>query len=98
MPCFGHKSATDPNANEPHAHPVKDICPPGTGGDIQGNGDMSSFGGFDVGDGGSGVGMLGGYPKGWDPSKPNNGMPPTALQQWEKEVEEAQKKAWGGKQ
>lgn len=96
LPCFGRKPATDPYSTEPHAKPRKDICPPGTGGEVKGNGDMPCFGDFGISDGGSGMGMEGPYPKGYDPTKPNNGLPPTPLQIWEKNVEEAQRRAWGG--
>lgn len=63
---------------------------------MQGNGDMPNFGEYGISDAGNGIGMLGPYPKGYDATKPNNGLPPTPLQIWEKNVEEAQRKAWGG--
>lgn len=107
LPCFGHKPVTDPNSTEPHAKPApashptkpphkKDICPPGTGGEVLGDGDMPIFGDYGISDGGNGIGMMGPYPKGYDPSKPNNGLPPTPLQEWERNVREAQRKAFGG--
>jgi hypothetical protein len=57
---------------------------------------MPVFGGFAISDAGNGIGMEGPYPKGYDPTKPNNGLPPTPLQIWEKNVEEAERKAFGG--
>jgi len=92
MPCFGRKPATDPNSTEPRPQPHKNIA-----GDVQGDGDMVSFGEFGVSDAGNGIGMEGPYPKGYDPTKPNNGLPPTPAQIWQKQVQEAQERAWGGK-
>lgn len=94
LPCFCHKPTPNAYDLEPFAKPYQ---PPRRthGGEVQGSGDAPIFGSFGVGDGGVGIGMEGPYPKGWDPSKPNNGMPPTPLQQWEAAVEDAQRKAWG---
>jgi hypothetical protein len=97
LSCFGRKPDPDPDptSQELFAKPYKAVKVT-HGGEVQGNGDAPIFGSFGAGDGGVGLGMEGPYPKGWDPSKPNNGMPPTPLQQWEAAVEEAQRKAWGG--
>lgn len=52
MPCFGSKPATAPFSTEPHARPHKDSHPRVPGGEMQGEGDMPSFGDYGVGDGG----------------------------------------------